>query len=405
MKRIFWLVAVSLLATTVYYAVSWAEEPQPSNTPAAQNQPPAEQPPEKKAEEKPPAGAEEKPAEDPFAVPEGTPKELVEYIQKLVKRQFRDDKERMKAREAILKAAEKILSAEGTVGEAELEFAVQAKMNMLADLKKLEAFAEELHTSGREKLARMVRRFALQIQLRTAMAVGSANAGELVKQALEFLGAAPLEPMDVPLAYMAGHVAEQSGNQTLAVDTYRTLSEMFSESKDPKMQEFAEMLTGVTRRLTLPGNEIKIEGKLLGGEPFDWSKYAGKVVLVDFWATWCGPCLAEIPKLLKYYEAYHEKGFEIIGISCDQRLSDLEKFIDERKIPWPIVYGDDKPSPTVQYYGVMSIPTMILVGRDGKVISITARGPILKAELAKIFGPIEEKPKEDNKEQPSSDKK
>jgi len=122
-----------------------------------------------------------------------------------------------------------------------------------------------------------------------------------------------------------------------------------------------------------------------------WDALKGTVVVLEFWATWCGPCVQEIPNMKKNYELYHDKGFEIVGLSCDHKLEDLEKFVKERKIPWAIVFGDGKPSPTVSYYGIMGIPTMILVGKDGKVLSLNARGEELNKELEKLLGPVEEK--------------
>jgi len=338
-------------------------------------------------------GAGDKPAAakpaDPFAVPDGTPKELADFIRKLKPQLTRDFGTATKAQQAILKAAEKILAAKGN--EEEIEFAVQAKMNMLQNEKQLAAFAEELKKGGHENLARQVRGFTLQINLNKAKKAGPEKKKEAIGDVLKFLEATPPHPPDVGLAFTVGRLAETAGDNHLAINTYRSLAKAFGASKDKNLVEFAKTLEGVVRRLELVGKKMNIEGRLLGGAPFDWSRYTGKVVLVDFWATWWGPCVAEIPKMKKSYDLYHGKGFDIVGLSYDRNLADLEKFAKEKNIPWAIVFGDGKPSPTFSYYGIMAIPTMILVGKDGHVVSLNVHGDNLKEELAKLLGPVEEK--------------
>jgi len=338
-------------------------------------------------------GAGDKPAAakpaDPFAVPDGTPKELADFIRKLKPQLTRDVGTATKAQQAIVKAAEKILAAKGN--EEEIEFAVQAKMNMLQNEKQLAAFAEELKKGGHENLARQVRGFTLQLELNKAMKAGPEKRKEAIGDALKFFEATPPQPPDVGLAFTVGRLAEKAGDNNLAINTYRSLTKVFGASKDENLVDLAKTAEGAVRRLELPGNTMRIEGKLLGGGAFDWSKYAGKVVLVDFWATWWGPCVAEIPKMKKSYDLYHGKGFEIVGLSCDRNLADLQRFVKEKNISWAIVFGDDKPSPTVSYYGITAIPTMILVGKDGRVVSLNVHGDNLKEELAKLLGPAEEK--------------
>jgi len=127
----------------------------------------------------------------------------------------------------------------------------------------------------------------------------------------------------------------------------------------------------------------------LNGQPFDQKTLAGKVVLVDFWATWCGPCVAEIPNVLEQYEKYHAKGFEVVGISLDQDRQALEKFVTDQKVPWPILFeeseGDGWQHPLATYYGISGIPTVILIGRDGNVITLDVRGEKLGERLAELF--------------------
>ena len=143
----------------------------------------------------------------------------------------------------------------------------------------------------------------------------------------------------------------------------------------------------------LPGKEIVIEGTTLDGKAFDWKQYADKVVLIDFWATWCGPCLAEIPRLKTLYEKYHDQGFEIVGISVDRVLESLEKELEKHQFPWTILVDAKREEANQRTMGnrfaISEIPRCILVGRDGKVITIEARGEKLEAELERLFAPQE----------------
>lgn len=118
----------------------------------------------------------------------------------------------------------------------------------------------------------------------------------------------------------------------------------------------------------LDGKELNLPDDLLG-----------KVVVVDFWATWCPPCRAYLPKMKEFYARYKGKGVEFLGISLDKAngLNELQEFIKTNDIGWLHTYsGKYWDDPTARHYGIGGIPSVWVIGRDGRVVSDDARGDL-----------------------------
>lgn len=104
----------------------------------------------------------------------------------------------------------------------------------------------------------------------------------------------------------------------------------------------------------------------LHGKPFALSAYKGKVVLLDFWATWCPPCRKEIPGFIDLYNRYRSRGFAVIGVSMDESTSDIKRFAKQFKMNYPILVGagrDDLESA----FGPLPLPTAFVIARDGRI--------------------------------------
>ena len=119
---------------------------------------------------------------------------------------------------------------------------------------------------------------------------------------------------------------------------------------------------------------LDIKFTSVDGKDVDLAKLRGKVVLVDFWATWCPPCRGEVPNVVAAYKKYHGQGFDIIGISLDQDKSALLSFTKEHDMTWPQDFdGQGWGNQISSGFGIQSIPAMWLVGKDGKLITTDAR--------------------------------
>jgi len=143
-------------------------------------------------------------------------------------------------------------------------------------------------------------------------------------------------------------------------------------------------------RLKVGAVPFPLKGADLAGKPVALDAYKGKVVLLDFWATWCGPCVGELPNVIAAYNKYHPKGFEIVGISLDQPNSrqKLESFMKEKNMSWRQIYdGKFWEADNAKAYGVRAIPFTLLIGKDGKIAAVGARGealaPAIEAALRK----------------------
>jgi peroxiredoxin len=123
------------------------------------------------------------------------------------------------------------------------------------------------------------------------------------------------------------------------------------------------------------------------GKTISLSSLRGKVVLVDFWASWCKPCRMENPNVKKVYDKYRGKGFEILGVSLDRDMNAWTNAIQQDGLPW--LHVSDLQfwnNAVAQQYGVSSIPFTVLLDKEGKVIDKNLRGPALEAKLAELFG-------------------
>ena len=139
---------------------------------------------------------------------------------------------------------------------------------------------------------------------------------------------------------------------------------------------------GAVRRLNSAGKPMVLGGRTIDGGKLDIADYRGKFVLVQYWATWCGPCKADLPQIKELFLTYGGK-LAVVGVSFDSNTNELEQFLAEKKLPWKQLYeqGGLDNSPLAAQMGVVNLPLMILVDDKGNVVNRNIHGAELEAEL------------------------
>ena len=133
-----------------------------------------------------------------------------------------------------------------------------------------------------------------------------------------------------------------------------------------------------------------IEATTLDGKPLTLEQFKGKFVLLDFWATWCGPCIEEIPTLQAVHEEFgKDERFAMVSLSVDEKIDEPRKFQSKRQLPWTQGFlGGGIHGPTPGRFGVRAIPAFVLVGPDGKIVARGMRGEAIKKSVAEAMSEV-----------------
>jgi thiol-disulfide isomerase/thioredoxin len=189
----------------------------------------------------------------------------------------------------------------------------------------------------------------------------------------EFITLAPKDERGADLLMMLSMSGKGTTEEQRAL--YQKIVDLYPESSR------AESARGSLRRLDAIGKTFELEfTEATSGNAMSMKDLKGKVVVIDFWATWCGPCVAEMPKMKSLYAEYKEKGVEFIGVSLDNKeggLDKLKEFVHRESIPWPQYFqGDGWQSKFSMSWGINAIPAVFVIDQEGKLYSIEARGKL-----------------------------
>lgn len=168
-------------------------------------------------------------------------------------------------------------------------------------------------------------------------------------------------------------------------DRARGLANELISSSAP--EHFKLWARGFLNRINSFDKPISVKFKALDGREVDLGNMRDKVVLVDFWATTCGPCVRELPEVKAAYDRFHGRGFEVIGISCDTDKNRLERFLKKKKYPWP-QYFDGKTqldNKFTQAFGIDGIPDLFLVDKTGRLRFDNVNVSSLDEKISKLL--------------------
>ena len=350
-----------------------------------------------------------------FTVPDGDPAVQLGFIERLAnpQQQFTSDEELQayldKVSTAIGAAADKILADKATDQQAidAIEWKIESLRirerlgddgagkqteEFLANLKfESQPAVEQAIAQILQNRKTMGLQMKLMSKLREWPRLDADQRAETTNWLIDAFKSGDVSASHASMLTMFCDTLADTPDGALAQRALDELLPLLRASDDPGVAKRLPLLEGLSRRLNLPGNKLELSGKFLDGTELDWASYRGKVVLVDYWATWCGPCRAEVPNVLENYQKYRDKGFEVVGVCLDEKRGAAEEYVTQSNIPWPSLFDDASDQtgwqhPMAVKYGITGIPTAILVDQQGHVVNMQARGERLSAALQQLLG-------------------
>jgi peroxiredoxin len=214
-----------------------------------------------------------------------------------------------------------------------------------------------------------------------------AQAGQFAEALKQFqtlmasLGKPEQEEFAAHFAESLAQAATTAGATDVARQVYESLLERYGES--PTLRQ---KIKGDLNRLAMVGKTVpNVVVKDIKGETFRLDDLRGRYVLVDFWATWAAPCVAELPRVQAAYAKYREGGFEVVGVSLDETKPAVLDFIRTRNLPWRQIHNASCGGDLVEAFGVGTIPASFLIDPQGTIIRLELYGPALDQTLAKLI--------------------
>ena len=339
------------------------------------------------------AEEEEQEGENPYLAADGlSTLDLVDYLLDMQEKP-RSIRRRPGFAEAVSEAADRVLDAQ--TSDRYHVIAVEAKVQVLHEMASLGnknadamlvTLVEKLKDDERPQIASLV----LFLQMEQAMLLVDELPLAEVPAALDamqkFLSGQKLQQQHLRIASATVHGINRLEDAKQKENYFQAFGKIFGASTDKTLASYGRKIASspTAGPADLVGKPLELEGETELGVALDWPSYRGKVVLIDFWATWCGPCLREMPHVRALHKRLEKQGFTVLAINLDRNQEDLDKFLKENDLPWTNLVAEGARTAATRY-GVRAIPTMMVVDQQGNVVAVSHRVADLTGTIEKLI--------------------